>query len=25
MTPEQIEELGPAFAAYLDQFLFCCE
>jgi SRSO17 transposase len=24
MTPEQIEELGPAFAAYLRQFLFCC-
>jgi SRSO17 transposase len=25
MTPEQIEELGPAFADYLEQFLFCCE
>jgi SRSO17 transposase len=25
MTPEQIEELGPAFAAYLEQFLFCCD
>src|SRR5215471_15732705 len=24
MTPEQIEELGPAFADYLRQFLFCC-
>jgi SRSO17 transposase len=24
MTPEQIEDLGPAFAAYLRQFLFCC-
>jgi len=24
MTPEQIEQLGPAFAAYLQQFLFCC-
>jgi SRSO17 transposase len=24
MTPEQIEELGPAFADYLQQFLFCC-
>jgi SRSO17 transposase len=24
MTPEQIEELGPAFANYLRQFLFCC-
>src|SRR5215471_14103736 len=24
MTTEQIEELGPAFAAYLRQFLFCC-
>src|SRR3954451_16413307 len=24
MTPEQIEELGPAFADYLGQFLFCC-
>ncbi len=24
MTPEQIEELGPAFANYLQQFLFCC-
>jgi SRSO17 transposase len=25
MTPEQIEELGPAFAGYLQQFLFCCD
>lgn len=25
MTPEQIQQLGPAFAAYLRQFLFCCE
>src|SRR5262249_1171329 len=25
MTPEQIKELGPAFAAYLRQFLFCCD
>jgi SRSO17 transposase len=25
MTPEQIEALGPAFTAYLRQFLFCCE
>ena len=25
MTPEQIEDLGPAFAAYLQQFLFCCD
>src|SRR3954463_3316225 len=25
MTPEQIEALGPAFSAYLHQFLFCCE
>ena len=24
MTPQQIEALGPAFAAYLEQFLFCC-
>jgi hypothetical protein len=24
MTPEQIEALGPAFADYLQQFLFCC-
>ena len=24
MTPEQIQELGPAFADYLRQFLFCC-
>src|SRR5260370_765797 len=24
MTPEQIEALGPAFADYLTQFLFCC-
>jgi SRSO17 transposase len=25
MTPKQIEELGPAFAEYLKQFLFCCD
>jgi SRSO17 transposase len=25
MTPEQIETLGPAFAEYLQQFLFCCD
>ena len=25
MTPEQIEGLGPAFADYLEQFLFCCD
>ena len=25
MTPEQIEQLGPAFAAYLRQYLFCCD
>ena len=25
MTPEQIEQLGPAFADYLRQFLFCCD
>src|SRR5215813_9018529 len=25
MTPEQIEALGPAFADYLRQFLFCCD
>jgi SRSO17 transposase len=25
MTPEQIEDLGPAFADYLQQFLFCCD
>src|SRR5690348_8011264 len=25
MIPEQIEQLGPAFADYLDQFLFCCD
>jgi SRSO17 transposase len=25
MTAEQIEALGPAFAAYLQQFLFCCD
>src|SRR5262249_56172128 len=25
MTPEQIEALGPAFAAYLQPFLFCCD
>ena len=24
MTPEQIAQLGPAFAAYLQPFLFCC-
>src|SRR5258708_40272596 len=24
MTPEQIAALGPAFAAYLQPFLFCC-
>src|SRR5262249_18638555 len=24
MTPEQIEALAPAFADYLDPFLFCC-
>jgi SRSO17 transposase len=24
MTPAQIEELGPAFAEYLQPFLFCC-
>jgi SRSO17 transposase len=24
MTPEQIEHLGPAFADYLQPFLFCC-
>ena len=24
MTPEQIEALGPAFADYLQPFLFCC-
>jgi SRSO17 transposase len=24
MTPAQIEALGPAFAGYLRQFLFCC-
>jgi SRSO17 transposase len=24
MTPEQIEQLGPALAAYLQPFLFCC-
>jgi SRSO17 transposase len=24
MTAEQIEQLGPAFAAYLQPFLFCC-
>jgi SRSO17 transposase len=24
MTPAQIEALGPAFADYLQQFLFCC-
>jgi SRSO17 transposase len=25
MTPEQVEELGPAFADYLQQYLFCCD
>jgi SRSO17 transposase len=25
MTPDQIEKLGPAFADYLQQFLFCCD
>src|SRR6266581_218706 len=25
MTPEQITALGPAFADYLQQFLFCCD
>jgi SRSO17 transposase len=25
MTPEQIQRLGPAFAAYLQRFLFCCD
>lgn len=25
MTPEQVEELGPAFAEYLRQFLYCCD
>src|SRR5947209_13277178 len=25
MTAEQIEALGPAFADYLQQFLFCCD
>lgn len=25
MTREQIEDLGPAFAEYLRQFLFCCD
>jgi hypothetical protein len=24
MTAEQIEALGPAFADYLERFLFCC-
>jgi len=24
MTPEQVEELTPAFADFLQQFLFCC-
>ena len=24
MTPEQIEALGPAFADYLEPYLFCC-
>ena len=25
MTPEQITALGPAFADYLQQYLFCCD
>ena len=25
MTPQQIEALGPAFAGYPEQFLFCCD
>jgi SRSO17 transposase len=25
MTPEQLEEVGPAFADYLQQYLFCCD
>jgi SRSO17 transposase len=25
MTPEQIEQVGPAFADYLQQYLFCCD
>jgi hypothetical protein len=25
VTPEQIQDLGPAFADYLRQFLFCCD
>src|SRR5438067_1720206 len=25
MTPEQIEALGPAFADYLQPYLFCCD
>jgi len=25
MTPEQIEALSPAFAAYLEQFRCCCD
>jgi SRSO17 transposase len=25
MAPEEIEGLGPAFADYLQQFLFCCD
>src|SRR6516162_10144392 len=25
MTPEQLQRLGPAFAAYLQRFLFCCD
>src|SRR5215470_1118904 len=24
MTPQQIQALGPAFARYLQPFLFCC-
>jgi hypothetical protein len=25
MTAEQVEELGPAFAEYLEPFLLCCD
>src|SRR5205085_6568386 len=25
MTPEQLQEVGPAFADYLQQFLLCCD
>jgi len=25
MTPEQLQEVGPAFADYLQQYLFCCD